>query len=158
VLAASCSGCVLAFAVPSMISEMATDDASGLEFHRHEGTTRYGEAYRVRYLLDVGARRRWKVVTVAGRVVESGWEDVSGDLEAGARLWGAVWAGRTEGEVRREFGVPAAVSEVGDARTLWYVRGRREVYGVVLRDGLLVTAFRISEPEFDRLRAPSPPY
>ncbi|HEV8586397.1 MAG TPA: hypothetical protein VGT02_15630 [Methylomirabilota bacterium] len=141
-----------------MISERTSDDSSGVEFHRDEGTTRYGEAYRVRYLLDVGTRRRWRVVSVGGSVVESGWEDVGVDLEAAARVWGPAWSGRTEGEVRREFGVPLAVSEVGGARTLWYVRARREVYGVLLRDGLLTTAFRISEPDFERLRARNPPH
>jgi hypothetical protein len=79
-------------------------------------------------------------------------------MDAAAPVWGPAWMGRTEGQVRREFGVPATVSEVGAARTLWYVRGRQEVYGVVLRDGLTLAVFRITEPEYDRLRAPTPPH
>ncbi len=157
-LALTCSGCFLAFAVPNMLSEMGGDESTGVEFHRAEGTTRYGEPYRVRYLLDVGARRRWKVVAVGGAVVESGWEDVGGDLDAAARVFGPAWAGRTEGDVRRAFGEPASVSDVGGARTLWYARGGREVYGVLMRDGLLVTAFRMAEPEYERLRASAPPH
>ena len=157
-LSFSVSGCFLLFNVPTMIGELSSDGASGVEFHRAEGTTRYGERYRVSYFLDVPARRRWKVVSVAGSVVETGWEDAAGELDGAARVWGTAWAGRTEGEVRREFGVPEAVSDVGSARTLWYARGRREIYGVVLRDGRLLAAFQISEPEFARLRTRAPPH
>jgi hypothetical protein len=151
-------GCLVLLKVPGMMDELGDLPVSGVEFFRYEGQTKYQEPYRVRYVLDPEAGKRYRVVVVAGKVLESAWENVGPELAAGAGVWGAPWLGRSEAEVRSEFGLPTTAIDAGDVRTLWYMRRREGSYAVVFRDGRLLAAFRTTERELDDLLARRPPY
>jgi hypothetical protein len=156
-LAVGPSGCVVLWRIPDILEETPSSSLAGLEYARYEGQTKYGERFQVRQALDVQARRRLRLVTVAGRVHESSWEDASADLDAAARVFGSATE-RSEAEVRAEFGAPTTVADTAQGQTWWYRRGRDGVFALLFRGGRLVAACRTTEPEFERLLAKSPPY
>jgi hypothetical protein len=158
VLALGLGGCLVLLKVPSMVDELGDLPVSGVEFFRYEGQTKYQEPYRVRHLLDPAAGKRYRVVVVSGKVLESSWENVAPELAAGAAVWGTPWQGRSEAEVRSAFGPPTTATDAGEVRTLWYLRRREGSYGVVFRDGRLLAAFGTTEREVDDLLARRPPY
>jgi hypothetical protein len=152
------SGCLVLAKVPGMVDELGDLSVSGVEYFRYEGLTKYQEPYRVRYLLDPEARRRYRVVVVDGKTLDSGWENVGAELEAGAAVWGASWQGRSEAEVKSSFGPPTTATDAEGVRTLWYMGRGDGAYGVVFRDGRLLVAFRTSPRELDDLLARKAPY
>ena len=157
-LAVALSGCIVLMKVPGMMEELGDLSVSGVEYFRYEGLTKYQEPYRVRYLLDPQTRRRYRVVVVDGKTLDSGWENVTADLEAGAAVWGAAWQGRSEAEVKSTFGPPTTATDAEGIRTLWYMGRRDGAYGVVFRDGRLLAAFRTTARELNDLLARRPPY
>lgn len=157
VLAAASSGCVLVWRIPDILDETPSTSLAGIEYYRYEGETKYGERFLVRYAVDPPAKRRYRLVTVGRKVLESGWEDVAQELDAAARVFGRATE-RSEAEVRAEFGAPTTVTDTGQVQTWWYVRGRDEAFALLFRGGRLVTTFRTTERELERLLARSPPY
>ena len=151
-------GCFMLLKVPGMVDEMSDLSVSGVQYYRYEGQTKYREPYRVTYLLDPDSKRRYRVVIVDGKTQDSSWENVAADLEAGAGVWGQSWQGRTETEVRTSFGPPTTATESNGVRTLWYMGRRDGAYGVIFRDGRLLTAFRTTSRELDDLLSRKPPY
>jgi hypothetical protein len=151
-------GCFLLLQVPHMVKELSDMSVSGVEYFHYQGQTKYQERYRVRYLLDPAAGKRYRVVVVAGKVLDSSWENVAPDLAAGASVWGTSWQGRSEGDVLSTFGPPTTATDAGDVRTLWYMRRPEGSYGVVFRSGRLLAAFRTTDRELNDLLARKPPY
>ncbi len=156
--ALSLGGCFLLLKVPGMVDEMSDLSVSGVQYYRYEGQTKYQEPFRVTYLLDPDSKRRYRVVIVDGKTQDSSWENVAAEVDAGAEVWGRSWQGRSESEVRSSFGPPTTATDAGDIRTLWYMGRRDGAFGVVFRDGRLLTAFRTSSRELDALLARKPPY
>ena len=157
-LALSQGGCFLLMQVPGMIDEMSDLSVSGVQYYRYEGRTKYQEPYRVTYFLDHQVKRRYRVVIVDGKTQDSSWENMTAELDAGAGVWGTGWQGRSEAEVRSAFGPPTTATDAGAVRTLWYMARGDGAYGVIFRDGRLLTAFRTSPRELDELLAQKPPY
>jgi len=151
-------GCFVLFKVPGIVEEMSELSVSGVQYYRYEGQTKYHEPYRVTYLLDPEAKRRYRVVVVDGKTLDSSWENVAAELDAGAGVWGQSWQGRSESEVRSIFGPPTTATDAGDIRTLWYMGRRDGAYGVIFRQGRLLAAFRTTPRELDDLLARKPPY
>jgi hypothetical protein len=151
-------GCFVLMKVPGMVEEYSDLSVSGVQYYRYEGRTKYQEPYRVVYYLDPQARRRYRVVVVDGKTLDSSWENVAAELDAGAEVWGATWRGRSEAEVRSTFGPPTTATDAGEVRTLWYMGRQEGAYGVIFRDGRLLAAFRTTPRELDDLLARRPPY
>jgi len=151
-------GCFVLLKVPGMVDEMSDLSVSGVQYYRYEGQTRYQEPYRVTYFLDPDGKRRYRVVVIAGKTHDESWENMVAELEAGASVWGTSWQGRSEAEVRSSFGPPTTATDAGAVRTLWYMGRRDGAYGVVFRDGRLLTAFRTTARELDDLLARKAPY
>ena len=156
--ALSLGGCFVLLKVPGMVEEMSDLSVSGVQYYRYEGQTKYQEPYRVTYLLDPDSKRRYRVVIVDGKTQDSSWENMAAELDAAAAVWGRSWQGRSESEVRSTFGAPTTATDAGEVRTLWYMGRGDGAYGVVFRDGRLLTAFRTTPRELDDLLARKPPY
>lgn len=151
-------GCAAVVLLPRAIDQMMEGPAAptGFEYHRHDGETATGEAFRIRHFLDLDARKRYVVALVSGRLFSSRAEDVGRDIDAARAVYGAA-EGKSEPEVIRLYGTPLRTSHFEDVRVLWYVREAAEVYALVFRQGRYVTAFRTDRGDLERtLEKPSP--
>jgi hypothetical protein len=157
-VAVGLGGCLMLLKVPGMVDELSDLSVSGVEYFHYEGLTKYAEPYRVRYWLDAEQGKRYRVVVVAGKTLESSWENVAAELAAAEGVWGAAWRGRSEAEVRATFGPPSTVTDAGGVRTLWYLGRADGAWGVIFSGGRLLAAFRTTPGEVDELLARRFPY
>ncbi len=151
-------GCVFLFPLYQMVEGRGPGEPVGVVYYRYAGETKAGEPYQVRYFLDPPAKRRYMVISIAGKVYNSGWEDYAEEIEAATRVYGPAWEGKSEEEIKARFGAPSVMTEAAEVRVWWYVRNPREVDALLFRAGRLLTAYRTNQAELNRLLAKPAPY
>lgn len=159
-LASLSAGCVLLSPLYSMVTEetAGTGSANAVEYYAYEGQTRFGEHYRVRFLLEPQQQQRYTVISVDGKVYRAAREDIADDLAAAKAAYASAWLEPSEGAVRARFGAPRTTTSAGTVTVWWYPGDAHQMFALLFQSGRFVNAFRTTEDEFAALLAKPAPY